>query len=203
MSAERFKIKCASFASIFPSVAGPAVGGYAGYAIGNRYHSPHLGALLGTITGGTAGKLLSEDIQESEKDLMGIPPGAPYTLDPTAEDIPAWALQGAQLLQPQMQMQTRTAGHLSDVLGGDILGAAWPVVEGVRQQQPAGQIAKNVAGQTLGTLGGGFAGHALGGLLDKAVGHQVMGPLSIPLSTLLAGLGATIGNVKGRDFARK
>ena len=120
-------------------------------------------------------------------------------VDPTAEDIPAWALQGARLLQPQM----RTAGHVGDVLGGDVLGAAWPVVEGVRQRQPGSQIAKNVAGQTVGTLGGGFAGHALGGLLDKAVGHQVMGPLNIPLSTLLAGLGATIGNVKGLDFARK
>lgn len=201
MSAERFKIKCASFATIFPAVAGPALGGYAGYAIGDRYGGPHLGALIGSVTGGTAGKMLGEKIQAEEEARASVPLGAPYSLDPTNADIPAWALQGAQLLQPEMQ--TRTAEHVGDVLGGDVLGAAWPVIEGVRQGQPGGQIARNVAGQTVGTLGGGLAGNMLGRLLDKAVGHQVMGPLSIPLSTLLTGLGATIGNVKGLSFARK
>lgn len=194
MSVERFMIKSASFASIFPSVAGPALGGFAGRAIGQRYNAPDIGMLLGGITGGTTGQLIKEKVEESQK----TPPGAPYALDPTDSDIPAWALQGAQMLQPRL----KGAGHLGDILGGDLGGLAWPVAEGVRDKQPAGQIAKNVAGQGLGTLGGGLIGHAAGGLLDKLVGHKVVGPLGVPVSTLLAGLGATIGNVKGLELAR-
>jgi len=199
MSVERFKIKTASFASVFPSVAGPAVGGFVGYGLGRRYGNPELGALLGTLTMGTAGKLLGEKVQQAEAQAQAVPPGAPFDLDATSQDIPAWALQGAHLLQPQIKQ----SGHFDDIVGSDMMGAAWPVVEGVREHQPAGQIAKNVAGQGLGTLGGGLVGHGLGALINNAAGHQVPGILGVPLSTLLTGLGATIGNVKGLDFARK
>lgn len=200
MSVERFKLKVASLASIFPSVAGPAVGGYLGYGLGKRYFdNGHLGALLGTLTAGTAGKLIGEKAEEAQDArTQPVPPGAPYDLDATSQDIPSWALQGAHML-PRMKQ----SGHASDIIGGDLGGLAWPVIEGVHQQQPAGQIAKNVLGQGIGTLGGGVAGHLAGGAIDKLVGHKVMGPLGVPLSTLLAGLGATIGNVKGLDFARK
>ena len=81
MSVERFKIKRASFASVFPSVAGPAVGGYAGYNLGARFKHPELGALLGTLTAGTAGKLLGEKLEEAEDaQVQSVPPGAPYNL---------------------------------------------------------------------------------------------------------------------------
>jgi hypothetical protein len=201
MSVERFMIKSASFGSVFPSVAGPAVGGYMGYGLGKRYlNNGHLGALLGTLTAGTAGKLIGEKVEEAEEAHAGeMPPGAPYALDPTAEDIPPWALQGARMLQPALKQ----AGHFGDLVGGDLGGIAWPIAEGVREKQPAGQIARNVAGQSLGTLGGGLVGHAAGGLIDKLVGHPVTGPLGVPLSTLLAGLGATIGNFKGLELARR
>lgn len=199
MSVERFMRRTASFGSIFPSVAGPAIGGYAGYGLGKRYlNNGHLGALIGTLTAGTAGKLIGEKVEETQE-ASQTPPGAPYALDATSAEIPPWALQGAQLLQPALKQ----AGHFSDIVGGDLGGLAWPVVEGVHGQQPAGQIARNVAGQGLGTLGGGLVGHAAGGLIDKLVGHQVSGPLNVPLSTLLAGLGATIGNVKGLELARR
>lgn len=198
MSIERLFIKRGSFASIFPAIAGPALGGYAGRAYGPRLGlSQDVGALLGGMTGGVTGSLLKERAEAAE--APAIPPGAPYDLDATSADIPPWALQGARMMQPKMKQ----AGHFGDVIGGDLGGLAWPVVEGMREKQQPGQIAKNVAGQGLGTLGGGLVGHAAGGLVDKLVGHKVMGPLGVPLSTLMAGLGATIGNVKGLDLARR
>jgi len=112
------------------------------------------------------------------------------------QDIPPWALSGAQLLNKQ-------ASHFSDLIGGDLAGVGWPAYEGIRDKQEPAQIAKNMAGSGLGTLGGGLAGHAVGGLIDKAVGRPVMGPLGVPLSTLIAGLGATIGNFHGNAFAKR
>lgn len=198
MSVERFFLKTADIASALPMIALPAIGGYAGGRLGGRLlgptHGPDLGKLIGGISGAVGGVALSDNNRQ-----QGVPPGAPYALDPTDQDIPPWALQGAQMLQPLLKQ----GGHFGDVVGSDVMGAAWPVVEGVRKQESPGQIAKNVGGQAVGTFGGGLAGHALGGLVDRAAGHQVMGPLGVPLSTLLAGLGATIGNVKGLEFTRR
>ncbi len=194
MSVERFFIKRASLAAIFPAVAGPALGGFAGKTLGPRIGlSPDVGALLGGVTGGVTGGLLREKAERAERN---IPPGAPYNIDATMTDIPPWAVAGAQMVGPKM------AGHFGDVVGGDLGGLAWPVVEGVRGKQTGGEIARNVAGQGLGTLGGGLVGHGVGHVIDKLVGHPVTGPLGVPLSTLLAGLGATIGNVKGLEIAR-
>lgn len=196
MSVERFFIKRASLAAIIPAVAGPALGGFAGKALGPRIGlSPDVGALLGGVTGGVTGGLLREKAEDSERQ-RGVPAGAPYGLDATMADIPPWALAGARMIGPKM------AGHFGDILGGDLGGVAWPIAEGIRDKKPAGAIAKNVAGQGLGTLGGGLVGHGVGHVIDKLVGHPVVGPLGVPLSTLLAGLGATIGNVKGLEIAR-
>lgn len=197
MSVERFMIKNASLASIFPSVAGPALGGFAGRAIGQRYGTPDIGMLLGGITGGTTGQLIKEKVEGAQD---ATPPGAPYALDPTDQDIPAWALQGARMLQPTMKQ----GGHLGPIIGGDMAGLAWPVAAGMHDKKPAGQIMRDVAGQGLGTLGGGLAGHAVGGLIDKMTGHHVNVPgINVSLSDILAGLGATIGNVKGTDLVKR
>ena len=192
--AERFFLRTASLAGIVPSVAAPALGGYAGRAIGARYPAlgAELGGLIGGVTGGIGGQLIRERVEN-------IPPGAPYALDPTSVDIPSWALQGARMLQPVMKQ----GSHFGDIVGGDLGGLAWPVAEGLRNNQSPGNIAKNVAGQGLGTLGGGLIGHGVGHVIDKVVGHPVMGPLNIPLTTVLSGLGATMGNVKGLEFARR
>lgn len=193
MSVERFFLKRADLGTILPMVAAPALGAFGGKALGPRIGvSPDVGALIGGISGGTIGQLIKEKADTPPP----VPPGAPFSLDATSADIPAWALQGAQLMRSKM------SGHFGDVVGGDLGGLAWPVAQGLRDKQPAGAIAKNVAGQGLGTLGGGLVGHGVGHLIDKAVGHPVMGPLGVPLSTLLAGLGATIGNVKGLEIAR-
>jgi uncharacterized membrane protein len=191
MSIDRFLCKQADLSTILPAVAGPAIGGFAGRAIGQRYGVENLGAMLGGITGGVTGQLLKENLEQKPD----LPPGAPFALDPTTNDIPAWALRGANLL--------KRASQLGSILGADLGGSPYTVYEGMRDKVPSRQIAKNVAGQGVGILGGGLAGHALGHALDNFVGRPLTGPLGVPVSTLLAGLGATIGNVKGLEFANK
>lgn len=196
MSVERFFIKRADLSSILPAVAAPAIGGFAGRAIGARFHAENLGALLGGIGGGVTGQLMKETLEQKRPTAM--PMGAPYAIDPSTADIPPWAIAGAQFFQPAMKQ----AGLLGTI-GPDIGGLPWAVGEGIHNKTPPKQIAKNVAGQGVGILGGGYLGHTLGGLINKSVGHEVKGPFGVPLSTLLAGLGATIGNVKGLEFANR
>lgn len=190
----RFLRKTANLSTILPAVAGPAIGGFAGRALGARYNAENLGAMLGGITGGVTGQLLREKMEQQQRPALPIPANAMFAMDPTSRDIPAWALQGAQLLKQSNLMTT---------IGPDIGGLPWVVGEGIHNKTAPKQIAKNVAGQGLGILGGGYAGHAIGGMIDKAVGRPVTGPFGVPLSTLLAGLGATIGNAKGLEFANK
>lgn len=191
MSLDRLLRKRADLSTILPAVAGPAIGGFAGRAIGARYNAENLGAMLGGITGGVTGQL----IKEHAEDKAQMPAGAPYALDATTADIPAWALQGVRLLKQSSQ--------LGSILGADLGGSPYTVYEGMRDKVAPKQIARNVVGQGAGILGGGLAGHAIGGAIDKFVGAPVKGPFGVPLSTLLAGLGATIGNVKGLEFASK
>jgi hypothetical protein len=199
MSCDRFKIKHASFVSVFPSVAGPAVGGFAGRVIGSKFKQPDLGMLLGSVTGGTAGQLMKEKAEDAES---AIPPGAPYMLDPTDQDIPLWALQGAHMMQPHMKRGAHEGG-VRDVVLGDLGGPIYPLAQGIQNRDISGAL-KGIASQGAGVLGGGLAGHGAGLLLDKLVGHQVNVPgVNIPLSTLLSGLGATIGSVKGLEYARR
>jgi len=207
MSVERFMIKRGDILSILPAVAAPALGAFGGKALGAKFPSAigeNVGALIGGITGGVTGSLLKERAEKAEEAKAAIPPGAPYALDTTSADIPPWAIQGAQLLQPAMKQ----ANHLGPIVGGDLAGLVWPVGAGIHAKRPAGDILRDVAGQGLGTLGGGLAGHLAGGLIDKYTGHTTHNPLMVPgvgisLSDLLAGLGATIGNVRGSELVRR
>lgn len=199
MSVERFFLKRADLGTILPMVAAPALGAFGGKALGPRLGvSPDVGALIGGISGGTIGQLIKE---KASPPPPSVPPGAPFSLDATSADIPSWALQGAQLMRSKM------SGHFGDVVGGDLGGLAWPVAQGIHDKQKPMEIAKNVAGQGLGTLGGGLIGHGAGALINHLAGrghdNPVMGPFGVPLSTLMAGLGATIGNVKGLELARR
>lgn len=191
MSLDRFLRKQADLSTILPAVAGPAIGGFAGRAIGGRYNAENLGAMLGGITGGVTGQLVKERLENKPQ----MPAGAPFAVDPTTADIPSWALQGVRLLKQSSQ--------LSSVIGNDVGGFPYSIYEGMRDKLPQKQIAKNVLGQSAGVIGGGLLGHAAGGLVDKFIGAPVKGPFGVPLSTLLAGLGATIGNVKGLEYASK
>jgi outer membrane lipoprotein SlyB len=196
MSIDRFLRKQADLSTILPAVMGAPIGGFIGRGIGSRFGSPDLGMLIGGITGGTAGQLMKEKAEEAQTP----PPGAPYAMDAASQGIPPWAVKGAQLLRNKMS----NAGHsgLKDVVMGDALGPLYPLGQGIKNHDMGG-AAKGILGQTAGVVGGGLAGHGAGMLLDKLVGHQVNVPgVNMPLSTLLSGLGATIGGVKGLERAR-
>ena len=192
----------ADLSSILPSVAGAPVGGYLGYLLGSRYGQPQLGGMLGGVTGGVLGKVISEAAQEPRSAPSAIPPGAPFAIDPTAEDIPPWALAGAQLMRPHMDapspQKTGAAEQegFRDAILGDMLGPAYPVAEGWHAGGPLGAF-KHLAGSSAGLAAGGALGYGVGQLLPRA---SVWG---VPLSTLMTGLGATIGGVKGLQVARR
>lgn len=203
MSAVRFMIKDASFASIFPSVAGPALGGFGGRMLATKYNlNPDIGMLLGGITGGTTGQLLKEKVEDAEE--QQAPPGAPYALDATSADIPPWALQGARLLQPQMKQGAHTPGEEPwwDIPAQEVPG--FPVAEAAWKHGP-GQAAKTFGGMALGGGGGAILGKGVGMGLEHLLGLSQANriPLTgLSLSDLLAGLGGTIGGTHGMRLAR-
>ena len=184
--AERFFAKTASLASIFPMVAAPAVGGYAGRAIGARYPTigPELGALIGGVGGGVGGQLLRERVENSS-----IPPGAPYAIDPTSADIPSWALQGAQMLQPVLKQSNAMDWVLGEIPGGNV------VQRGVTGGP--GQAARAFAGSALGGVPGALLGLGAGKAIEHFTGPVNVPGLRIPLHELLAGVGGTVGATKG------
>jgi hypothetical protein len=189
VSASRFHIKKADLASIFPAVAGPAIGGFAGRAIGGKYPAvgAELGALLGGVGGGVGGQLIKEQV-ESNSD---IPPGAPYAVDSTSADIPRWALQGAQMLQPHMKQGSAMDWVLGEVPGGNVVQRG--------MSGGIGQAGRAFAGSALGGVPGALLGLGVGHGVQKLIGHgniNVPG-INIPLPELLAGLGGTIGATKG------
>jgi outer membrane lipoprotein SlyB len=183
---ERFFAKTANLASIFPMVAAPAVGGYAGRAIGARYPGigPELGALIGGVSGGVGGQLIRERVENNN-----VPPGAPYALDPTSADIPPWALQGAQMLQPVLKQSSAMDWVLGEIPGGNV--AQRGVTGG------PGQAARAFAGSALGGVPGALLGLGVGKGIEHFTGPINVPGLRIPLHELLAGLGGTVGATKG------
>jgi outer membrane lipoprotein SlyB len=199
MSADRFKIRVASLASVFPAVAGPAVGGYAGYNIGARFKHPELGALLGTLTMGTAGKVLAEKIQDANE-APAIPAGAPYVLDASSREIPAWALQGAQLMQPQLKQGSEEREPVSDVVMGEVPGFV-PIRDAVSGGAKAGL--RSFGGMALGGIPGGLIGTGVARGAERLFNHgrpvNVPG-LNISLSDLLGSVGGAVGATKGYRY---
>jgi hypothetical protein len=200
VSVDRFLRKRASLGTILPSVAGPTLGGLAGRAIGARYKAPDLGAALGAMTGGIGGGLVREAVEDAQAQAQGVPPGAPYALDATSADIPAWALQGAQLLQPAMKAAHVERDPASDILKGEIPG--YPVVEDALRHGP-GAGARTFGGMALGGVGGGALGMGAGYGIEKLLGHQVNVPgIGMSLPDLLASIGGTIGSTKGYRYMK-
>lgn len=204
MSAERF-LKRSSFASIFPAVAIPALGAFAGKKYGPLAGlSQDTGALLGGIGGGIGGQLVRETVEEQGGRDRRVPSGAPYALDASSADIPSWALQGAQLLQPSLK-QSAHDPHAEpwwdipaqEVPGFPVAQAAW--------QRGAGGAARTFGGMALGGGGGALVGKGVGMGLEHLLGMQpsTRVPLTgLSLSDLLAGLGGTIGATHGMRLAR-
>lgn len=199
MSLERFLIKRADLSSILPAVAAPALGGFAGRMIGSRFGSPDVGMLLGGISGGTIGQLFKEKA-EADRDAAAlaappVPPGAPYDLDASSADIPPWALQGAQMVQPQMQQPMKQASSAGDWVLGEVPGAL-PIQRGIHGG--LGQAGRAFAGMSLGGVGGSLAGLGVGKGIEHLIGHPVNVPgVNISLHELLAGVAGTIGATKG------
>lgn len=185
--------KTASFGSILPQVAGPVLGGYAGRALASRLGAGGgLGEALGTVGGLTLGRYLTEDATPAQQTAM--PPGAPYAIDPSTQDLPLWAVQGARMLRPALK-QGSAVDRPQDVILGEIPG--YSAVEGYRHSGVPGAI-KGTLGQVGGAVGGGAAGYGAGQLLAHLLGRDVNVPLvNFPLSHLLAGVGATMGATKG------
>jgi len=202
--------KAASLGRILPMVAAPVLGAYLGKTLGGKMmpNSPQMGEMLGMIGGTTAGRYLGEEVLSTPpsyrpmpyQDQQSIPPGAPYQLDPSSEDIPPWALMGAKFLNPSMKMGA--AGGLWDTLRGakdTILGEipGYSAVEGYRKEGIPGAI-KGTLGQAAGGVAGGTVGLGTGYLLKHLLGRDVNVPLvNIPLSHFLASVGGTIGATKG------
>jgi hypothetical protein len=204
---ERFGIKHADFASLAPAIALPALGAF----LGKRYFGD-IGQLVGGVSGGLSGQLLREQLAQRggsgvpDLNMMSQPfaaqPSQPYTIDPTTEDIPPWALQSARAMAPTLKQGAETEG-LKDVVLGDVGGPLYPLVEGMRKHDMR-QAVRGIGGQAAGVAGGGLAGYGTGLLLNHLLGHNINVPgVNIPLSTILSGLGATIGGVKGLQWSRR
>lgn len=195
---ERFGTsKTADLAGLLSSVAGAPIGGYIGHGLGERYlRNPRLGAMIGTIGGGVLSRAISDA-------ASGPPPGMPqnpYALDPTSEDIPPWALASAQLVRPALgpgkTAAVSSSEGLRDSILGDLGGPIYPILSGASGGGGVSGALRHLAGSSAGIAAGGLLGHGLGHLLPQT---DIWG---IPLSTILSGLGATIGGVKGLEAAR-
>lgn len=191
-AAARFHIKTADLSTILPKAVGPVVGGLAGRAIGKQY--PALGTEMGTILGGMGGNiggLLLEEKMEAANNPQ-VPPGAPYAMDPSSNDIPAWALQGAQMLSPHM----KTSGAMDWVLG-EVPGAS-VVQRGMRSHNGGlGEAGRAFAGLSGGGVAGGLAGLGVGKALEHFTGPVNVPLVNLPLHELLAGIGGSVGATKG------
>lgn len=176
---------------------GGAGGAYAGdvlasflrqrYGISPRLEKPiqALTAGAGTLVGRQLGSAANRSQQQQ------VPAGAPYALDPTDQDIPDWALQGARMLK-----NSAAPDRWWDVLLGE--NPAYPFVEGGRDGRGWGGALKG----GLGSVAGGMAGAGAGLLAGKGVaallGKDPNVPLiGMPLSHIIGGLGGTIGATKG------
>lgn len=172
--------------SALPMVAGAPVGGYVGKLIGSRYGAPDAGGVVGTILGALAGRAVASPAAPPP------PAPSPYAIDPTVEDIPAWARTGAQILHPAMKVGEHNP---YDVVLGEVPGYAG--VEGYRRQGWKGAL-KGLGGSAAGGVAAGLGGHLLGTGLEHLIGRHINVPLiHMSLPELLAGFAGTIGATKG------
>jgi hypothetical protein len=220
MGVDKFLIKTsergkrANLATILPAVSLPALGAFAGSRLEKSLGlSPGVGALVGGISGGVGGQLSREMIEQNQRaqGAQGVPPGAPYALDPTDQGIPAWALQGAQMLQPAM---AKTSAHEDrespmDVIMGEVPGAN-PIMDALKRDPSTGQRGGLGAGaRTFGSMAmGGVPGGLLGTGLAHGIEHlagkkniQVPG-LGLSLSDVLGSVGGALGATKGLRWAQ-
>ena len=205
MSVDKYLIKRGSLAAILPGVSLPALGAFAGMRLEKSMKLPHgVGALVGGIGGGIGGQLSREMIEQKQQ----VPPGAPYALDPTDQDIPQWALQGAQMLQPSMQPATKTSAHedtpesMFDVIMGEVPGAN-PIMDAYKARDPRAGL-KTFGGMALGGVPGGMLGSLAAKGIEHATGRRniIVPGLGLSLSDTLGSIGGALGATKGMRWAQ-
>ncbi len=226
-SIDRFGIKQADFKSLAPTVllplAGMALGGRAGsfrgapYANAGRFIGGASGALGGLalrehalptpIPGGTRGispMPTNDPLQLYQPDEIG------YAIDDTMENIPHWAYEGARSLKAAGFLdwvlgREKTAEGAADFILGEVPGAL-PFQQGRQAYKRHGlghgfaQGGKSFLGMAAGGVPSALLGLGVGKGIERLTGHK--GGLNVPgvnlsLSEILAGLGGSIGAVKG------
>jgi hypothetical protein len=204
---DRFGIKRADYLSLAPAIALPALGAYLGSRIGGPSGAQRGGALAGSLVGGVGGLAVREKMPHdlSEHVHVGNEPPMP-DMDPTMEDVPAWALEGARVLKQAgilAHLFEKRAGFDPDVVIGEVPGAA-PFqrgYEGWKAHGPKhglGQAGKAFAGMTLGGVPGALLGVGAGKAIQSLTGRRGNVPLvNLPLDDILGGLGGSIGALKG------
>ncbi len=183
-----------ALASIFGGAGGAYAGSVLSEALLKHYKmSPHLERPLQAITTG-AGALLGKQLGTKEQPQQ-MPYGSPYALDPTDQDIPAWALQGTQFLRPLVKNAFASALN--------VLMAENPLYPGYAGYQNGGGVGGAAKGM-LGSAGGGLVGAGLGLAAGKGLAavlgkdYNVPG-INMPISHILSGLGGTVGATKALE----
>lgn len=222
---------------------GGAAGAYGGTvlseALAQKYPAFHSDAarkaMQALVTG--AGGLLGKSVGDVVNDA-GQPTAAPqayrsplYDLDPTTRDIPTWALQAGQFLQPAVKASSdRAAPYGIDPSTRDIppwalqasqflqpavkaAGDRWPDVifgevpgysffEGRREGRGLSGGLKGLGGSIGGGIAGGLLGLLPGKILAHFLGKDPNVPLiNMPLSHLLGSVGGAVGATKGFQHA--
>ena len=193
-----------------PAVILPTLGSY----IGRRFGGPGAGTLVGGLVGGVGGLALREKMNDPtampQTTSQGFPYTPSYAMDPTTEDIPEWALQGAQALKQAGILDVlfkKTAEGVTDFVTEGIPG--YIPVQHAYKGTRAGGIGHGLAqgGKAfLGLAGGGIPGALLGAGVGRGIQHLTgrklnMPLVNLPLDEILSALGGSIGAVKGLRYA--
>lgn len=186
-SCRNFKIADVQF--VMPSIAGAILGGTGGTYLGSKLLPEKyrgIGSLAGTIVGSSVGKSLGDTIEQKKKQENE------FQLDPTAKDIPPWAIEAAKIVRQPYSKVATTEGGIKNMLATEALGPAASFIEGAQKGGLGGSLRLG-----LGTTAGGVAGGAAGLLLAKAIQHGLglsSDPriLGVHMTPLLMGLGSTV-----------
>jgi len=221
---DRFGIKRADFKSLAPTVVLPVLGAALGGRLGgDRFAGA--GRVIGGVGGGLGGLALREHalptpVPGGPRDAAPLPEEAPlqlyqppdvgYTIDDTMDDIPSWAYEGARALKAAgfidlVLGNKKTAESPMDFVLGEVPGAL-PFQKGYQGYKRHGfghgaaQAGKSFLGMAAGGVPGALLGMGVGKGIERLTGHK--GGLNVPgvnlnLSDILAGLGGSIGAVKG------
>jgi hypothetical protein len=201
--AERLAPPKLAFDLLVPSIAGSVLGGglgahlgeIAGQNIGRLGLSAGLAdklqtpvRLLGSAMGASVGKSIGDQVEKSR--ATDMPP-----VDPTVQDIPAWALSGASALRQDGGLRLASHDNVRDLLLGEIPG--YSAVRGYQAGGIPGAI-KGVAGQVIPAVLAGGLTHMAGKGLARLTGFDPRLPFTdMPLRDVATGTAATVAGTLG------